>query len=343
VLARSLLALGSLLLLACPRDAPASRPPGAPPPSSSAAASTPAPTPAPAPAPAPALELPARFESDRVFLELHTAGGEPLRLYTDTGGGLYLHAHVAERLGLPIETAEGDGGRPIEVVTLPPMDPATPMPPVAVLDGRLPVAREAPFGDVFGDGMLGQAWFRDRVWTLDYAAERLLLHPAAIGCDDGEPVPLGFPQRDGQRTGHYPRIQATIDGQRLDLLFDTGATVMLTDAGRAALGDGGPAERATSFIVRSTFDRWRAEHPDWPVVEGADRMAGDPMIEVPRVTLGELSVGPVWFTARDDPNFHDFMSRFMDRRVEGALGGSAFRGLRVTVDYPAAQACVRAG
>ena len=58
------------------------------------------------------------------------------------------------------------------------------------------------------------------------------------------------------------------------------------------------------------------------------------MIEVPAVRVGGLAAGPVWCTARSDAAFHDFMSRWMDRRVEGALGGSGLRYYRVTVDYP---------
>jgi hypothetical protein len=327
------LSLVAVLMLACTRGAP---PPAAP--------SVDAPTQSePAqgdPAPA-GLRLPTRFAADRVFLELRTADGQPLRLYTDTGGGLYLHDHVVARLQLTIEEIQGDAG-PIEVVTLPALDPATPMPAVQVFDGRLPVAREAPFGDVFGDGMLGQAWFRDRVWTFDYRAQTLTLHPGPVGCDDGSVVPLGFPVQDGRRVGHYPRVQVEIDGRVLDLLFDTGATVLLTEPGAAALADDGPPERATSFIVRSIFDGWRRDHPDWRVIESADRMANDPMIEVPVVRIGELGVGPVWFTARADPNFHEYMSQWMDRRVDGALGGSALRYLEVTVDYPAAAVCARA-
>ncbi|MEM7159031.1 MAG: hypothetical protein AAF799_39705 [Myxococcota bacterium] len=287
------------------------------------------------------LVLPTRFEADRIFLELKTAQGEPLRMYTDTGGGLYLLDAVAQRLGLPLEAARGEGDEAIEVVTLPPLDPSTAMPPVLVLDGRLPVARQAPFGDIFGDGMLGAGWFRDRVWTFDYDAETLVLHEASLPCD-GSLLPLGFAEYEGRRTAHYPRVQATIDGRVHDLLFDSGATVLLTEPGLAGLNDGGPTERATSFIVRSIFERWRAAHPDWRVIEGADRMGGDPMIEVPEVTLGELVVGPVWFTAREDPNFREFMSQWMDREIDGALGGSALAYLRVTLDYPRAEVCLSA-
>jgi hypothetical protein len=37
---------------------------------------------------------------------------------------------------------------------------------------------------------------------------------------------------------------------------------------------------------------------------------------------------------RPDRNFHEYMSQWTDRRIEGALGGSALRYFRVVVDYP---------
>lgn len=296
--------------------------------------------PEPEPEPDNGLVLPTSFEADRIFVELKTAKGESLRLFTDTGGGLYLHHTVVEKFGLPLEAARGEGDEAIEVVALPELDPSTPMPPVLVLDGRLPVARETPFGEIFGEGMLGQGWFRDRVWSIDYAGETLVLHDESQTCY-GSRLPLGFAEYEGRRTAHYPRVQVTIDGQVHHLLFDTGATVLLTEPGLQGLNDGGPTERATSFIVRSIFERWRAAHPDWRVIEGADRMAGDPMIEVPFIRLGEQEVGPVWFTAREDPNFHEFMSQWMDREIDGALGGSALSYLYVTLDYPRAEVCLR--
>jgi hypothetical protein len=288
--------------------------------------------------PAPIL-LPASFEADRIFLDLRTADGQTLRLFTDTGGGLNIQRSAVERLDLPIAEVEGDDGRPLPVASLPELDEATTMPPVTILDGRLPIADEDPFGGIFGDGILGQAWFRGRIWTFDYSAHTMSLQPSSVECDH-EPVPLGFLLDDaGTRRASYPRIVVEIDGTEHDLLFDTGATVRLTERAHAELDGEGPRERATSFIVRSVFDRWRQEHPDWRVIEAADRMAEDPMIEVPSVRIGPHTVGPVWFTARADPNFHEWMSQWMDRRVDGALGGSALEYFRVTVDYPAATAC----
>ena len=46
-------------------------------------------------------------------------------------------------------------------------------------------------------------------------------------------------------------------------------------------------------------------------------------IEVSRIVVGGYTVGPVWFTRRADKNFHEYMSQWMDKRIEGALGGVA--------------------
>jgi hypothetical protein len=154
-------------------------------------------------------------------------------------------------------------------------------------------------------------------------------------------VTLGF-QTDpaGKRSADFPRIAATLDGETLDLLFDTGATISLSPEALAQLADKGPATRGTSFIAAVHFDAWRRKHPDWRVIEHADIgiKEAQPMIEVPAVTVAGYTVGPVWFTRRPDPNFHQLMSQYMDRQVEGALGGSALRFFRMTVDYPHASA-----
>ncbi|HEY9066315.1 MAG TPA: hypothetical protein VIO33_15120, partial [Burkholderiaceae bacterium] len=63
-----------------------------------------------------------------------------------------------------------------------------------------------------------------------------------------------------------------------------------------------------------------------------------PMIEVPRITVGGQTVGPVWFTQRSDANFREWMSQWMDKPIDGALGGSALKYFRVIVDYPGSAA-----
>jgi hypothetical protein len=152
-------------------------------------------------------------------------------------------------------------------------------------------------------------------------------------------ITLGFKtDSTGQRVLSFPRIRVEIDGDSLDLLFDTGATVRLAPEAMAQLGGQEP-ERGTSFITSTIVRRWRTRHSDWRVIEDADlNRSGMAMIEVPRIAVAGHTVGPVWFTERPDRNFHEYMSQFMDQRVEGALGGSALQYFRVTADYPRAVA-----
>lgn len=298
-------------------------------------------------------ELPARFEADRVYLQARSPAGETLRLYTDTGGGLFLKQAAVERLTLPQETladaaARAQLGERARVTRLPDFALAAGIPPPPADDGRLMVlprdmaGAQLP-GTSADDGMLGQAWFAGGIWTWDYPGrifrrEDRGWKPAG----DLQRIPLGFKtDESGARLAAFPRMQIEIDGRRLSLLLDTGAMTVLTPQALAALDDGGRPERATSMIVDEIFQAWRKAHPDWRVIEQAQAGTGSDMIEVPEVIIAGQRIGPVWFTQRDNRNFHDFMSSFMDARVDGALGGNAFRHFVMTVDYPAAAAYFR--
>ncbi len=281
-----------------------------------------------------AQAIPARFIANRIYAAPVTARGDTLLLYLDTGGGANMvYPRTLVRLGIRADWVH-QGKDSVQLVALPPLraEASIPMPgPILVV---------APEGAIDGDGFLGRTWFADRIWRLDYLGHTLALLGAGTTEASPHRVPLGF-QVDsaGRRTTHFARIRVAIDGDSLDLLFDTGATISLTDAGWAALrGDGEPRERGTSFIAQTVFERWRQRHPDWRVVEHADQVLDMPMILVPQVRVGGYAAGPAWFTMRPDKNFHQFMSQWMDRRVEGALGGSVLRSFRVTLDYPGATA-----
>jgi len=284
------------------------------------------------------LALPTGYHGDRFWVEPVTAAGRRITLYTDSGGGLFLLQDAAARLGIEV-TTEVQGADTVRLATFPPFaaDASIPLPPSR--GGKVLVFAPPPGRgiDMFeADGMLGQEWFGGRTWTFDYPGRTLWLRAngdvPAVAAEHR--VGLGF-QTDsaGARALNFPRIQATIDGQMLDLLLDTGATSSLTTEAMTAMG-GTDSVRATSFITTTTFERWRSRHPDWRVVEKGEKATGEPLIEVPEVTVAGYTVGPVWFTRRPDRNFHQFMTRFMDRQVEGALGGSALHYFKVTVDYP---------
>ena len=53
------------------------------------------------------------------------------------------------------------------------------------------------------------------------------------------------------------------------------------------------------------------------------------------VDVAGFRTGPAWFSVRPDKAFHEYMAQWMDRPVDGALGGETFRDFRITVDYPA--------
>lgn len=294
------------------------------------------------------VEIPAMFEADRVYVRPVTAAGDTLVFYTDTGGGAnMLYAPTTARLDLPRERMPADGDS-LTAVPWPDWDPEAaiprPAPSTGPMGERLLVVpfegQAAMMQDSTDAGFLGRLWFADRIWTFDYPAEELLLRPPGdLRAHEGaQRIPLGF-QTDsaGRRTTHFPRVQVVIDGDTLDVLFDTGATMVLTAEALAVIGDGGPARRATSFISAAVFDAWRLEHPDWRVIEQATGMDAD-LIEVPEVEIAGRRSGSVWFERRRAGTFEDGMSRWMDRPIVGALGGNALRSFRVTVDYPDAVA-----
>jgi hypothetical protein len=291
--------------------------------------------------------LPVRYAADRFYVTPVTTRGDTLLLYTDTGGGAcMLSAAAADRMGSRSETVVV-GTDTITLARLPALSAgaAIPLPDAdPPIGNRFLVLSGRAAAELGGDGFLGRTWFAGRVWVLDYPAHTLAVATGAGSNGAGSPghtVPLGF-QADstGGRTTNFARIRVEIDGDSLDLLFDTGATVTLTDSGLAAIADGGPPDRGTSFIIQSVFERWRERHPDWAVLEGGGRFGPGtmPLIRVPRVSVAGWTVGPVWFTMRPDRNFRQYMSQWMDRQVDGALGGSALRYFRVTVDYPNAVA-----
>jgi len=290
------------------------------------------------------ISLPVRDDEHRWIVRPVTTAGDTLELYTDSGGGFLFIAR--ERLGpdVAISFAERTpAGDSMFTAPWPTFRAGQEIPPpLYVAPPRITTASVATFlrqadGIPARDGFLGNGWFAGRVWVFDYPGHRLLVRaehtsPEPLG---GATIPLGF--KNGSGGGYapwFPRVRVAVDGDSLDLLFDTGATTLLTDSARTAVGDGRPASRAASFITRTVFDGWRRRHSEWRVIARAEAGSGADMIEVPAVIVAGFTVGPVWFTARPDRAFTEYMSQWMDRAVVGAFGGSALHYFRVTVDYP---------
>lgn len=282
--------------------------------------------------------LPAQFLHDQVWVTPRV-DGRTLRLFTDTGGGWNaLGADNADALGLAVDEISGDGGT-VRLVDFPRFDEghSIPSPPPYFMGGRLMLAPSDQFD---GDGFLGGRWFADGVWSFDYRAGTLRRLATAADVR-GAAVPLGFQtDADGRRTMHFPSMTIVVDGEELDVLLDTGATATLTATSGPVFGLLPDTDVGTSFIEHAVFERWTLAHPEWRVLEHADRKGEQlrRMIEVPRITVAGHDVGPVWFAEQPDGAFQRYMAGMMDRPTWGALGGSGLRYFRVVIDYPGAQA-----
>lgn len=291
-------------------------------------------TAAPGAAHAACAQIPATFSEGRVLVRYPTGTHGTLTLFTDTGGaGSMIATATAERLGLtssPLPEA-GELGATARLVPSPPASALAAVPSMPAPAIALPSVMPVKDWPEQLDGMLGQSWFAGHTWTWDYPAGRLY-----SGCrGTGRSVPIGLKSESGAR--QFPRIGVEVGGETIDMLLDTGATTWLTEVASRELGNA-PRVGATSMTTASRIARWRREHPDWRMIEAAQRGTGARMIEVPDVRIAGLDVGPVWFTERPDASFTRMMSSMTDRPVEGAIGGNAFRSLRMTIDYPGRRA-----
>jgi hypothetical protein len=297
-----------------------------------------------------AAAVPTRFEADRVFAVPETKNGKPLKLFTDTGGGMNLLCRsAAERAGLGIsplslkldDDDRAELGKDAGEAT--PAFRGDSIPANADGDASFIVidCSHGPMKSGMGDGLLSSRWFAGRVWTFNYAAQTLTIEGAGWqppSAAHKSPIGLRAASAEG-RAFSMPRVTIRVDGHDIDMLLDTGATGHPTAAAESAQGPGSvDGNRATSFITKSTFDAWHAAHPDWTVVTDGDDLFAPRfvarMIRVPAIEIGGWSIGPVWFTERPDNSFRQMMSSMTDKPVEGAVGGNALRHFAMTLDYP---------
>ena len=296
------------------------------------------------PQPGKPVVIPTRYAAHRFVATPVTADNATLSLFTDSAGGLFLYADTAEQLKLSIVTLpQKENGQAVRIVGLPNFKSGAMIPPPlgSLFEMRLfvfPRRAASDHGEIDrGDGMLGQQWFAGRVWTFDYPKQVLLWRAAGDlpPHDKSHEVKLGFKTNGvGKRAANFARIPIEIDGETIDFVLDTGATNILSEEVLKQINDGGPAERAASFLARSVFEKWHKKHPEWRALENIKTLTGNAMIEVPSITIAGFKVGPVWFTVQPDAAFHSYMAQWMDKPTEGAIGGSALHYLRMSVDWP---------
>lgn len=289
-------------------------------------------------------QLPTVYEAGHFYVTPTLANGHALRLVADTAGAggagrFVLDRSSAKRLGIAIDACKD--GEESDDVGKPtyrrgkgiPMNAGLPCDAPALVYDLAKADRE--------DGQLGTGYWAGHVWTFDYPAQTLWLEPSSWHPAPGmHRLALGFPRdAHGKTVGGFARIFIRVAGETLPMLLDTGATGHPTVAGRIAYDEvTATGIGVTSYLTHAQLERWHAAHPQWRVIADGDDLRGNSrLIEVPRVVVGDWSVGPVWFTERPDAAFGDKdggMASYTDGPVSGALGANVYRHFRMTIDYP---------
>jgi hypothetical protein len=286
--------------------------------------------------------LPIQYDQDRFFVVPVLTGGDELRLLTDTGGGILIFDDAAVRLKLSVSgvtLADYKG----MAAKFPEFEPGKGIPAPRTEGDVIPIApgpvrMRLSWLTKDTDGILGQSWFGDRVWTLDYPGRKLTFHTEGKAASSEQAHRMGLEFRknkEGQRAINYPRVEISVAGKTLDVLLATGSSVAITADALKVIDEGGPAIRAASFISTFMFDEWKKNHPEWRIVLNAEEGSGESMIMVPELTIAGHVVRDIWFTERPDNNF---ISDFTDKPVVGSIGGNVLKGFRVVLDYPRAAA-----
>ena len=180
---------------------------------------------------------------------------------------------------------------------------------------------------------LGQGFFMGKSWTLDYPNEEIWVNTPLFEAEHDQPnvQQLQFKKNSlGSSVYGHPRMQIEIDNTVLDVLFDTGASFVLSDDGKNYFNTS-KSTMAGSFISATIFDGWRKKHPDWKYYPASDGEQG--IIEVPKVKIGTHEVGPVLFSRRPDYVWSEIMIHTMDEVVDGAIGGTLLKYFKVIIDY----------
>ena len=190
------------------------------------------------------------------------------------------------------------------------------------------IMKSMPF-DIF----LGQNFFMGKAWTIDYKNQQVWVNTPVAASETGKPgvQHVGFKKnKNKENVNGHGSFFIEVDGEVIEVLFDTGATIVLSENGKKLLR----TNRKTiggSFIAASVFDKWQQNHPEWKCYPKSD-MNSD-IIEVPKITIGGNEVGPVLFAKRNDEVWSQGMIQTMDTVVKGAIGGSALKYLKVMIDY----------
>ena len=291
--------------------------------------------------------LPSVLIDGRFYIKIPTATSDTVLGLCDSGGGFNaIYPSVLKKLNLDskIKVVDMDGEQLSYILF---KDVATALIPAPQIPSAFKNHIDTPFLAVPKENMelkmmmkfvphdvfLGQFFFLGKAWTFDYKKGIISLN-TPLKNNAKNVQQLGFKKDDkGTKLFGHPSMKVEIDGQVIDVLFDTGASILLSKKAQDSL-QVKSMSMGGSFIARSIFNDWRKKHPEWRYIKNGEVMGSD-MIQVPQVKVGNTTAGPVWFAARPDEAWSQGMIATMDKVVKGAVGGSLFQYYKVTIDYNA--------
>ena len=291
--------------------------------------------------------LPSVLIDGRFFLKMPTLTNDTIVGFCDTGGGFTAIYHkTLQKLKIETKISQVDiRGEKINFIFAKDLFSSKNIPYPTIgnyfkLDIKYPffeIPDTSGQTDLFTkwvahDVFLGQFFFINKSWTFDYKSGKLFVNTPILAnelADNTQTIGFKKDKQGNKRFGH-PSMKIVVNGETIDVLFDTGATLLLGANSETEFGN----KKATggSFIAKSIFDIWHKEHPEWRVIEKAEATGAD-IIEVPQVKVGNLIAGPVWFAKRPDEAWSKGMIGSMDRVVKGAIGGSFLQYFKVSIDY----------
>jgi hypothetical protein len=299
--------------------------------------------------------IPSHFiEGERFYLRMPVLNGDTVLAYCDTGGGLSMLVQSERNKAIVNRASFGifNGLLPMKYILFSELVPDSNFPSPHPLRNRSlrnpfslitnpylavpPLDRELKAGLEAMPEMgafMGQDFFMYKSWTFDYPGQQIWvntpLNHAQMALPNVQKIGLKKNLNQESIFGHAS-MNMIVDGDSIDVLFDTGATSLLTEAGKKQFATS-KKTIGSSFIAASIFQKWKEKHPDWKYYPAAEWL-GD-MIEVPVIEIGGYQVGPVLFSKRQDEVWSEGMINTMDKVVQGAIGGSALKFFKVTVDY----------
>lgn len=288
------------------------------------------------------------IDGGRFYLKIATTSGDTLLGYGDTGGGftaVFPAAIDKAKLNSSVKTIS-DGNMEHSYIKFGDLVSDKKIPPIEIPfsfpikesiflipDNKMLEEGQNLLKTIPQDIFLGQFFFLGKAWTFDYLNEKIYVNTPVIKTKANEKniQYLGLKKDSaGNKLFGHPSIKIIVDGDTLDMLFDTGASFILTDSGKTKLNTE-KESLAGSFIARSVYDKWISRHPDWKIFSKSDM--GTNIIEVPEIKIGQYIAGPVLFSVRPDEAWSEWMIKSMDKVVKGAVGGSALKFFKVKADY----------